>query len=87
MWKILLDILLQIYLALPWLGSQSRGVFWCLFIVVMMLGVYVVLTSKDLDKRVCLINHHSISLMRQKELWRNGSGVGEASDLPLSSRA
>lgn len=26
MWKILLDLLLQIYLAVPWLGSQSRGV-------------------------------------------------------------
>lgn len=66
-WKILLDILLQIYLALPWLGSQSRGVFWFLFIVVMILGVYVVSASKDLDKRgrVCLTNHRSISLMRQ----------------------
>lgn len=52
----------------------------------MMLGVYVVPASKDLDKRdrLCLINHHNISLMGQKELWRNGRGVGETLDLPLS---
>lgn len=54
-----------------------------------MFGVYVVPASKDLDKwdRLCLINHHNISPMRQKEPRRNGRGVGEALDLPLSSRA
>lgn len=73
-WKILFDLVLQLYLAVPWLRSQSRGVFWFLFIAVMMLGVYVVPASKDLGKwdRLCLINHHNTSLMREKEPWRGG---------------
>lgn len=50
--------------------------------------VYVVPASEDLDEydRLCLISHHRISLMQEKEPWRNGRGVGEALDLPLSSR-
>lgn len=58
----------QIYLALLWVGSQSREVFWFLFIAVMILCVYVVPASKDLDEwdRLFVINHHHISLKERR---------------------
>lgn len=53
----------------------------------MMPGVSVVPASKDLDEwdGPCLINHLNISLTGEKEPQRNGRGVGEALDVPLSS--
>ena len=71
-----------------WVGSQSREVFWFLFIAVTILGVYVVPASKDLDERdrLFVINHHHISLKGEKEPPSIGRGVGKALDLPHSWR-
>lgn len=85
MWKILFDLPLQIYLAVTWLASQGRGVFWFLFSAVTMLCVYMVPASKDFNNkwdRLCLINHH-ISLMGEKELLRGRESLEKTSDLSV----
>lgn len=69
---------------MPWLGSQSRGVFWFPFIALAMVGIYVVPASKDLGKwdRLCLINHPNIPDGREgaTERWEKcGRGFRSAS--------
>lgn len=90
MWQILLDLLVWIYLALHLVPEQGWewGRVWSSLLQWWCFGVSVAAASEDLDRwdSLCLITHHCSALMGEKQPWRTGRDVGEASDLPLSSQ-